>query len=310
MLQKEKISILEELAYDLKVGDVMRKDVITVSPEDLISDLRNILRDNRISGTPVVDKGKLVGVISMEDFIKSVVDGQMNASVSEKMTRQVETLYEDELLIQAMNKFEKFSYGRFPVIARRNGKLVGIITKGDIIHGLLRKLEDEYLQEEIKRFRASHIFEDISANRTSIILEYDIIGNDFMRAGEASSALKKTLTRLGIHPQVIRRVTIASYEAEMNIVIFADKGELIVNIQIDHIKIEAVDSGPGIPNIEKAMQPGFSTASERIRELGFGAGMGLNNIQKCADKMEIKSEVGKGTQLEIIVNTIVKNEIK
>lgn len=301
-MKSEKISIIQELAYDLKVGQVMIKDVISVTPENLISDLRWILRDNSISGTPVVDKGKLVGIISIEDFIKCLANSEMNAVISEKMIQKVETLYEDEPLICALNKFERFGYGRFPVIERKNGKLVGIITKGDIIHGLLQRLENEFHIEEIKRFRASHIFEDIIANRTSIVLQYDIIGNDFKRAGESSSALKKTLTRLGIHTQFIRRVAIASYEAEMNIVIYTNKGEIIANIQPTRIKIEAIDSGPGIPDIEKALQPGFSTASERIRELGFGAGMGLNNIQKCADKMQLKSKVGKGTHLEIIIN--------
>ncbi|MEW6096400.1 MAG: CBS domain-containing protein [bacterium] len=302
MLQKEKISIIQELAYELKVGDVMIKDVITVSPENLIVDLREILRDKRISGTPVIDKGKLVGVISIEDFIKCLANGQINATISEKMTKNIEILYEDEPLIHAINKFDRFGYGRFPVIRRKNGKLVGIITKGDIIHGLLRRLEDEFYEEEIKHLRASHIFEDIIANKTSIVLQYDIIGNDFKQAGEASSALKKTLARLGIYPHIVRKVAIATYEAEMNIVIFTNKGEVIANIQPKQIKIEAIDSGPGIPDIEKAMQPGFSTAPEWIRELGFGAGMGLNNIQKCADKMRLKSKVGKGTKLEIIIN--------
>ncbi|MEW6607971.1 MAG: CBS domain-containing protein [bacterium] len=299
---KEKISVIQELAYELKVGEVMKKEVITVSPNNLIADLREILRDNRISGTPVVDKGKLVGIISLEDFIKCLLDGEMEIPVSQKMTQSIQTLYEDEPLIHAINKFEKLNYGRFPVVARENGKLVGIITKGDIIHGLLQRLENEYYEEEIKRLRASHFFEDIIADESRIILQYNIVGNDFKRAGESSSRLKKTLTRLGIRPQVIRRLTIASYEAEMNIVIFTSQGKIITNIQPSQIKLSAIDSGPGIPDVEQAMQPGFSTAPDWIREMGFGAGMGLANIKKCADEFSINSKVGQGTQIEIIIN--------
>jgi len=302
MIEKEKVGIIQELAYDLKVGEVMKKDVITVTPQHLITDLRNILRDNRISGTPVVEKDKLVGIISIEDFIKCLVNNQINATIGEKMTRKVEILYADESLIHALNKFDRFEYGRFPVIERENGKLVGIITKGDIVHGLLQRLENEFYVEEIKRLRASHIFEDIIAKSIHIVLEYDIIGNDFKQAGAASSGLKKTLTRLGIHPQIVRKTAIASYEAEMNIIIFTNKGKIIATITPKQIKIEAIDSGPGIPDIEKAMQPGFSTAPEWIRELGFGAGIGLNNIQRCADKMHLRSKVGKGTSLKIIIN--------
>ncbi|MFH1563535.1 MAG: CBS domain-containing protein [Nitrospirota bacterium] len=302
-LPKEKISIIQELAYDLKVGDVMKKEVITVSPHNLISDLRNILRDNRISGTPVVDEqGKLMGIISIEDFIKCLATEDVHAVISSKMTKKVDTLYKDEPLVHAINRFDKVGYGRFPVIERENGKLVGIITKGDIIHGLLQRLENEFYEEEIKRFRASHIFEDIIADETTLRFQYKVIGQDFSQAGRAASGLKKTLTRLGIPPPIIRRISIATYEAEMNIVIYTQGGEITACVQSHQIKVSVKDTGPGIPDIKKAMQQGFSTAPEWVRELGFGAGMGLNNIHRCSDKMILKSKMGKGTQLKIFIS--------
>jgi serine/threonine-protein kinase RsbT len=113
--------------------------------------------------------------------------------------------------------------------------------------------------------------------------------------------LKRTLSRLGIHPQVIRRVAVATYEAEINIVVYTDGGEIVAEVRPDRVKIEAVDKGTGIPDIEQAMQPGFSTAPEWVREMGFGAGMGLPNIKACADKMELKSTIGVGTRLTIII---------
>ena len=297
------ITRVQELAYELKVHQAMTRDVVKVHLRSRIGELREILRVNRISGTPVVDDDRLVGIISIEDFIKCLASGEVNASVEQKMIRKVETLYADEPLIHAVNKFDKHGYGRFPVIERSNGKLVGVITKGDIIKTLLKELEIDYHEEEIHHYRASHIFEDMIADKTTLIFEYNVVGQDFQRAGESASGLKKSLTRLGIHPQILRRVAIATYEAEMNMVIFTSGGHIIAYVKPDEIRVEAIDSGPGIPDVEQAMQPGFSTAPPRIQELGFGAGMGLPNIKKCADRMEIDSAAGKGTKLEAIICT-------
>jgi CBS domain-containing protein/anti-sigma regulatory factor (Ser/Thr protein kinase) len=299
----KKITKVQELAYELTVEDAMTKDVVKVNPKNRIGELREILRINRISGTPVVDKGKLVGIVSIEDFIKCLADGEIDTLVEEKMTRKVKILYADEPLIHAVNKFNKHGFGRFPVVERSSGKLVGVIAKGDIIKTLLKELEINYHEEEIHRYRASHIFNDIIADKTTLIFEYDIASRDFKHAGESASGLKKSLTRLGIHPQILRRIAIATYEAEMNIVIFSSGGRITAYIKPGEIRIEAVDSGPGIPDIKKAMQPGFSTAPPLVQELGFGAGMGLPNIKKCADKMNIDSIVGKGTNLEIFIYT-------
>jgi len=303
-----KITKIQELIYELKVEQAMTKDVIKVHPKKRMGELREILRVNRISGIPVVDEDKLVGIVSMEDFIKYLADGKVDAFIKDRMIKKVETLYAEEPLIHAVNKFNRHGFGRFPVIARGNGKLVGIITKSDIIKTLLKELEIDYHEEEIHRYRASHIFEDIIADKTTLIFEYNIAGQDFKRAGESASGLKKSLARLGILPQIIRRITIATYEAEMNIVIFTSGGRITAYIKPDKIRVKATDSGPGIPDVEKAMKPGFSTAPLSIQELGFGAGMGLPNIKKCADKMNINSVVGKGTKLEVIIYTGEGNE--
>ncbi|MCB7129604.1 MAG: ATP-binding protein, partial [Candidatus Brocadiales bacterium] len=136
---------------------------------------------------------------------------------------------------------------------------------------------------------------------------YDIIGKDFDRAGETSSKLKKALKRMGIPPDILRRVAIASYEAEMNAVIYTDGGKLVARITPERIAVEVNDSGPGIEDVERAMEPGYTTASDWIRERGFGAGMGLPNIKKCSDDMHLESTVGEGTQLRFSVH-INRNE--
>jgi serine/threonine-protein kinase RsbT len=132
-------------------------------------------------------------------------------------------------------------------------------------------------------------------NGTKMHLEFSIQGGNFSGAGEASSHIKNVLKKLGIQYDTIKRVVIASYESEMNIVAYATKGKLLVDIEPWGIAITAVDSGPGIPDIEQALQEGYSTATPLIREMGFGAGLGLPNIKKAADEMVIESVVGEGT---------------
>jgi CBS domain-containing protein/anti-sigma regulatory factor (Ser/Thr protein kinase) len=294
---------IRELGYELKVRDAMDRNLITVQPETPMSKVRGVLRSNRISGIPVIDKNKLVGVVCVEDLVNWLRAGADNCSVEEKMSKNVVTLYTDEPLIHAINKLEQYGFFHFPVLERSNGELVGTITREGIIRGLLKKLEIDYREEEIRHYRASHVFEDMIADKTSLIFQYYVAGQDFNRAGESASALKKTLKRLGTHPEIVRRAAIAVYEAEMNLVIFARSGEIIVKVDPNQIRIEVEDSGPGIPDIEKAMQPGYSTAPNWVRELGFGAGMGLNNIKKCVDEMNVTSTVGKGTRVEMYVAT-------
>lgn len=130
---------------------------------------------------------------------------------------------------------------------------------------------------------------------------FEVDGNDFTAAGETSGAVKRMLKQLGISPEVIRRVAIAMYEGEINMVIHANGGYIDVIVTPKQIKIILADNGPGIANINMAMQEGYSTASEQIRELGFGAGMGLPNMKKYTDEMNITTELGKGTTVELII---------
>ena len=131
---------------------------------------------------------------------------------------------------------------------------------------------------------------------------FNVDGDDFTSAGQASIQIKKNLRRLGLDPETIRRVSIAMYEGEINMVIHAHGGEADVNVYEDCIEIILKDNGPGIENIEKAMQEGFSTAPDQIRSLGFGAGMGLPNMKRYTDDMKIESTVGVGTTVMMRVN--------
>lgn len=132
--------------------------------------------------------------------------------------------------------------------------------------------------------------------------EYEVAGNNFSQAGMASDAVKSTLKKMGIASEDIRRVAIAMYEGEINMVIHGGGGVAVIDIFFDHIEIKLIDHGKGIENIELAMTPGYSTAEDEIRALGFGAGMGLPNMKKYADVLEIESEVGVGTTVYIRVD--------
>lgn len=135
-----------------------------------------------------------------------------------------------------------------------------------------------------------------------MVKKYILSGEDFSMAGGASSDLKSILKRLGVSPEAVRRVSVAMYEAEINTIIHGGGGECEANITADAVTLIFTDNGPGIADVDLAMQEGYSTASDQVREMGFGAGMGLPNIKKYTDIMEISTEPGKGTRLKLVVN--------
>jgi len=131
---------------------------------------------------------------------------------------------------------------------------------------------------------------------------YDVEGGNFTKAGNAASSVKKILKQLNVDPKVIKRIVVALYEGEVNVVAHAYKGKVHVDIDTSRIYIRIEDEGPGIPDIELAMQVGYSTASAMVREMGFGAGMGLPNMKRNADSIDISSKVGVGTVVELTTN--------
>lgn len=128
-------------------------------------------------------------------------------------------------------------------------------------------------------------------------LKFIVDGNDFLRAGEASATVKRTLKQLGLESGLVRRIAIAMYEAEMNMVLHANGGKIEVDLSDTYLRIKMTDTGPGIVDLELAMQEGYSTANQKIRELGFGAGMGLPNMKRYSDELQIQTIVGVGTEV-------------
>jgi len=299
-MEQQDVTKIQELYHELRIDEVMTKDVIAVTPQIPMREVQEILRQHRISGLPVLDDGQLIGVVSLADLIETLEARQMDQPVRLHMTQDLEVLYGDERVISAIRKLQKTGFGRFPVVDRSSRQLIGILTQGDIIKGTLQKLDLDYRRRELANYRARHFFQDIVSQDTSIVLRYNIRARDFVHGGEASSQFKRSLQNLGIHPSVLRRIAVATYEAEMNLLLHTtDGGKIHAVIRPAELRIDVSDHGPGIPDVEQAMQPGFSTAEEWIREMGFGAGMGLTNIQRCSDEMSLASKMGRGTYLQM-----------
>jgi CBS domain-containing protein/anti-sigma regulatory factor (Ser/Thr protein kinase) len=291
------INRVEELTYDLKIREVMVSDIITTPPDVPLSGVLEVLRANRISGLPVVEHEKLIGIVSLEDIVRALQNDELSAPVRQYMTTNLVTVKTFESIVEALKTFTEKGLGRLPVVDD-NGKLAGIITKGDITRGILLAVQRDYKEEEVRRYRVSHLFEDIISDRTTLVLRYNIKSNNFTHGGNASGHIKRALLRLGADSQLARRCGIAAYEAEMNLIIHTTNGGILkLEVEPHKITISTTDDGPGITDIPKVLQPGYSTATDKVREMGFGAGMGLVNIQRCVDKMELDSMPGKGTKL-------------
>lgn len=300
------INRIEELSYDLKVREVMVHNVITTSPEVPLASALELLRVNRISGLPVIEAGNLVGVISLEDIVRALQKNELPLPVKNYMSASLVTVKATDSVVEAIKTFSEKRLGRLLVVDE-NHKLMGIITKGDITRGILLAVQRDYKEEEVRRYRASHLFEDIVSDRTTLVLRYDIKAGDFTHGGNSSSNIKRALLRLGADFQVARRCGIAAYEAEMNLIIHTTHGGILkLEVEPHKITLSTNDDGPGIDDVQKVLQPGYSTATDEVRALGFGAGMGLVNINKCVDKMEIESTPGKGTKL--VMRIFIPNE--
>ncbi len=296
----ESITRVEELGYEIKVREVMNAKVKCLEPSMTMRAAVEMFRKEMISGAPVVtNDGKLVGVVSMEDLIHCLCQSDLDSPVEKYMTHEPITVREYEPVVEALKTFVNSKVGRL-VVLNAEEELAGILTKGDITRGFLSALQRDYEHEELRKYRARHLFEDINSDRSSLILRYTIKAGDFTHGGQASSNIKRALLRLGASPQLARRVGIAVYEAEINLIIHTNEGGIIrAEIEPHRISIRVFDNGPGIENVELAMQPGYSTATEEIRELGFGAGMGLVNIARCVDNMALESVPGSGTRLRM-----------
>ncbi len=289
----QNITRVEELSYELRVQEVMTRNVKALSPDLPMSAALDLFRTAKISGAPVVLDGKLVGVISLEDLIRCLTNGELATTVESYMSRDMVTVKSTEPVVEALKLFVESRHGRLPVLDDDDHP-VGIITKGDITLGLLQALQRDYQAEEVRTYRASHLFEDIISDRTSLILRYTIKPGDFTHGGAASSYIKRALLRLGANPQIARRCGIAVYEAEMNLIIHTTNGGIIrVEIEPHQITMEAYDDGPGIKDVESGHAPRLFHRQRRNPRAGFWRRDGTGQHQPLCRQHETGINLGK-----------------
>ena len=287
-------SVVLELIYQLKIKDVMCNAVITAKKTDLMSRMQAIMRENYITGLPVVEGKDLLGIVSIEDIIRALEEGGMGKTVEEYMTRDVIVLQEDMPLSFAISCLNKYHYGRFPVL-NKNKEVTGILSSKDVIRSLLVEMNREVLRLE------KNLPREIRDPDKYSEMSFTTVRFDFELAGHASTEIKKALKSREIDPKIIRRVAIASYELEINQVVHSLGGTISCTIQPDKVVIIAADTGPGISDINLVLQEGWSTANEWIRSLGFGAGMGLPNTKRVSDEFFIESTPDVGTTVRSVV---------
>ncbi|KUK55092.1 MAG: Putative signal transduction protein with CBS domain [Atribacteria bacterium 34_128] len=301
---REKLTLANELIYEIKVKDAMTREVIFFSEETTFREIQLAMKKNRISGVPILDEKKnIIGIVSIDNVITALDQNYVNDKVKDYMTKEVVTIPQNYSLVSAIKKFEEYKFGRLPVTENvHSQKIVGILTMGDILNRLLLNIQTIAEHVEKKEDRNFQISEELLKQAQQKPLRFEVKKADFDNAGRVASIIRNYLQKLNIDKQILRRISIVCYEAEMNISIHSLGGYISVQIEKNNIIITAVDYGPGIPDIEEAMKPGFTTASEQIRALGFGAGMGLPNIKKCADYLELESSMETGTILKAIIH--------
>jgi CBS domain-containing protein/anti-sigma regulatory factor (Ser/Thr protein kinase) len=287
-------SVILELIYQLKIKDVMVTAVITGKKKQTLRHIQAMMRENHITGIPIVEDSHLVGLISIDDIVTALDKGYIDLPVEERMTKDVIVLQDDMPLSFAISYLNKYRYGRFPVLNKKQ-ELVGILASTDVIRTLLVEMNREVLRLEKMHQEAGG---PVSAYSQ---MEFVINRYDFELAGRASTEIKKALKQRNYDPKVIRRVAIASYELEINQVVHSLGGTISCSIKPDKVVIIAADTGPGIADVNQALEEGWSTANEYVRSLGFGAGMGLANTKRVSDEFSINSTLGTGTTVRSVV---------
>lgn len=286
--------VVLDIIYRLKIKDAMTREVITAPRERSLRDIQAVMKQRGITGVPIIEGRRILGLISMDDIIQALDGGYIEEPAEKHMSRGLIMLEDDMPLFFAISYSEKYRYGRYPVL-NKDKELVGIITSRDILNTLLVEIN-----KEIEKLEQKTVAPPVSDGNT-VRMEFSVRRLDFEKAGNASTEIKKSLIAREIDPKLIRRIAVASYELEMNQVVHSHGGKIHFHADAEKAEVLAVDAGPGIADVELALREGWSTANEWVRSLGFGAGMGLPNARRVSDEFSITSEAGKGTSVKSVV---------
>ncbi len=294
----ESANVVLDIIFQMKVKSVMNTHLVTVHQNHTMQEAKEVMRKHGVTGVPVTDDNdkRLLGIVSVDDIINALEKGYMQEKVSKHMTRQVIVLEEDMPLSFAITYFDRYKFRRFPILDKHK-ELVGVISSRDISGHLLAEMNRKL--EHIEQLHAPEPATDTQAQGVKY-LRFQVVQHDFENAGHASTEIKKALKTMGVNAKIMRRVAIATYELEINIVVHSLGGEIIAQLKDGAVHITAQDRGPGIESIDNALTEGFSTANEWIRSLGFGAGMGLPNAKRVSDDFSISSSP-LGTTVTVII---------
>ncbi len=295
-----------------RVSNFMTSPPLTLTKDKTMADAKAMMRDNRISGVPIADeKGLLIGVISIENIIISLEKGNIKDRIEKHMITNVVYLTEKTDISTAMEYVTTHNFGRYPVV-NKDHKIVGVVTKEDVMQYMYERLGNIYMHNKLRdktlepvRFLIDQDVAEDDQYKTRIF-SFVIENPDIDHAGQGSTLFKKFLQERSFPTEATRRASIALYEAEVNVVLHAN-GIGIIKALIDEEQVYIIikDDGPGIDDIDMAVQPGYTTATDEVREHGFGAGMGLANIIKYTDKLVLLSSKN-GLKVEMVI--IVKDE--
>ena len=304
MKENSKLSKYASIFEDIKASDIMASKVVALTADKKIAHAKEMMKIKKISGIPVIDdKKKLVGMISIEDIINALEFNRINEPIRNIMTQKVVAIGLSETLSEIVDKFENYKFGRFPVVDDQ-GRIQGIISKEDILHGIIEKFNLIYIHDKKRSATLNSESSIITGEQLKIDeaeFQYNIETNDIGKAGTGAMFLKQFLKEKKFNAEIVRRVGVATYESEANVVIHSrGEGDIFCFIDEDRIIVRVVDNGVGIEDLDKAMKEGYSTAPDYVRELGFGAGMGIPNMKRFSDKLVILSEKNVGTQVEMI----------
>jgi CBS domain-containing protein/anti-sigma regulatory factor (Ser/Thr protein kinase) len=304
MKENSKLSKYASIFEDIKASDIMASKVVALTADKKIAHAKEMMKIKKISGIPVIDdKKKLVGMISIEDIINALELNRINEPIRNIMSQKVVAIGLSETLMEIVDKFENYKFGRFPVVDDQ-GRIQGIISKEDILHGIIEKFNLIYIHDKKRSATLNSESSIITGEQLKIDeaeFQYNIETNDIGKAGTGAMFLKQFLKEKKFNAEIVRRVGVATYESEANVVIHSrGEGDIFCFIDEDRIIVRVVDNGVGIEDLDKAMKEGYSTAPDYVRELGFGAGMGIPNMKRFSDKLVILSEKNVGTQVEMI----------
>ena len=289
-------TVILEMIYRLKVKDVMCSHLYTATRDTSLRTIQRLMKERSITGVPIVEKRRLLGIVSMDDIVQALDMGYIEDPAEDHMSRHLIVLEDDMPVSFAISYFDKYTYHRFPVLNRQK-ELVGMVTSRDISSRLLLEINREI--DRIERFTT---VESPVGEAEREVQTFKILQHDFENAGFASTEVKKHLKKLNVPPRIIRRAAIASYELEINIVVHSLGGEITATYEANTLTLKAKDRGPGIKDLALALQEGYSTANTWIRSLGFGAGMGLPNVRNVSDDFFIDSSLDGGTEVISIIH--------